>query len=220
MSKQSQIIILLGRSGSGKGTQAKLLIKEFGFEYIGSGDLLRARTEQGDFTGQKLKEVMANGELVPTPIMFRVWSEKIETIKEQVDKKGLVVDGSPRTLSEAELMDNVFKWYQWPNVKVLLIDISEQEAFDRLTKRRICKQCGRLIPWVGDFRGMKVCDKCGGELITRDDDKPEAIRGRLEFYREKVEPAVDYYQKQEKLVKINGEKSIEDVYQDVKKAIS
>ena len=73
---------------------------------------------------------------------------------------------------------------------------------------------------MGDFRGMKVCDKCGGELITRDDDKPEAIRGRLEFYREKVEPAVDYYQKQEKLVKINGEKSIEDVYQDVKKAIS
>jgi len=220
MSKQSQIIILLGRSGSGKGTQAKLLIKEFGFEYIGSGDLLRARVEQSDFTGQKLKEVMASGELVPTPVMFRVWSEKIETIKEQVDKKGLVVDGSPRTLLEAELMDNVFKWYQWSDIKILLIDISEKEAFDRLTKRRICKQCGRLIPWVGDFRGMKVCDKCGGELITRDDDTPEAIRERLEFYKEKVEPAVDYYQKQGKLVKINGEKSIEDVYQDVKKAIS
>ncbi len=220
MSKQSQIIILLGRSGSGKGTQAKLLIKEFGFEYIGSGDLLRARAEQGDFTGKKLKEVMASGELVPTPVMFRVWSEKIETIKEQVDKKGLVVDGSPRTLLEAELMDDVFEWYQWPDVKILLIDISEKEAFDRLTKRRICKQCGRLIPWVGDFRGMKVCDKCGGELITRTDDKPEAIRERLEFYREKVEPAVGYYQKQGKLVKVNGEKSIEDVYQDVKKAIS
>ena len=217
--KESKIIIILGRSGCGKGTQAKLLIKEFGFEYLGSGDLLRKRAKKDDFSGRKIKKVMNSGKRVPTPIMFRIWAEEIERIKDEVNKKGLIVDGNPRSLREAELMNDAFKWYEWENVKVILLDISEQEAFDRLTKRRICKECGKLIPWVGDFREMKVCDECGGELITRLDDKPEAIRARLEYYRKDVEPAIDYYEKQKKLIKVDGDKSIEDVYYDVKKAI-
>lgn len=215
-----QIIILFGRSGCGKGTQAKLLIKEFGFEYLGSGKFLRARTEKSDFTGKKLKKVIESGVLVPTPIMFRIWAEEIEEMREKIDKKGVIIDGSPRCLLEAELMDEVFKWYGWKDIKVILLDISEQEAFDRLTKRRICKECGRLIPWVGDFRGMKVCDACGEELITRIDDKPEAIRARLAYFKKDVQPAIDYYQKQGRLIKIDGQKSIEDVYYDTKKAIN
>jgi len=218
MSK-SQIIILFGRSGCGKGTQAKLLIKDFGFEYLGSGALLRERIAKKDFTGKKLKEVLDQGVLVPTPIMFRIWSEKVEEMRENIKKNGIILDGSPRTLPEAELMDHAFEWYGWENIKVVLLDISEQEAFDRLTNRRICKECGQIIPWTADFRGMKVCNSCGGELITRDDDKPEAIRERLSYFKKDVQPAIDYYKEQGRLIKIDGDKSIEDVYHEVKKVI-
>lgn len=217
--QKSKIIILFGRSGCGKGTQADLLIKEFGFEYLGSGKFLRERIERDGFTGKKLKKVLDQGTLVPTPIMFRIWAEKIEEMREKINKKGLIVDGSPRSLLEAELMDSVFEWYDWKDVRIVLIDISEQEAFDRLTKRRICKECGRLIPWTSDFRGMKVCDQCGGKLITRADDKPEAIRARLAYFKKDVQPAVDYYQKKGRLIKINGDRSIEDVHYDIKKAV-
>ena len=212
---QPQIIILLGRSGCGKGTQAKLLIKEFGFDYLSSGDLLRERIEKGDFSGKKLKKVMKEGKLAPTFFISHLWAEKIKEKKNKLELKGLIIDGSPRCLLEAELMNDIFKWHEWDNVKVVLLDISEQEAFGRLTKRRICKNCSRLIPWVGKFKDLEKCDKCGGELETRFDDKPEAIQSRLDFYKKDVQPAIDYYEKQGRLIKINGEQSIEDVYQEI-----
>jgi len=214
-----KIIIIIGRSGCGKGTQAKLLIKEFGFNYLSSGDLLRKKSQENNFSGIKLKQVMNKGGLVPTSIMFRVWAEKVEKMKDEIDKKGVIIDGSPRSLIETELMDGVFEWYQWNDIKIILLDISEEEAFGRLTKRRICKDCGRLIPWVGDFKNIEKCDKCGGELITRVDDNPEAIKARLDFYKKDVEPAVSFYEEQNRLIKVDGDQSIEDVYSDIKKAI-
>ncbi len=217
--KDSKIIILFGRSGCGKGTQAKLLIKDFNFSYIASGDLIRDRKVKNDFTGQKLNQVLVQGGLVPTAVMYQLWSQQMEQIKDQIDQKGLLVDGSPRALIEAKLMDELFDWYEWKQVYPILIDISHQEAFDRLTKRRICQECGRLIPWVGEFKDLKICDECGGELITRPDDKPEAIQARLDYYLKDVEPVVEYYQKQEKLIKVNGEQSIQDVYQEIKQAL-
>ena len=162
---------------------------------------------------------MDRGNRVPTFLISHLWSEKIGRLKEKSNLKGLIIDGSPRSLLEAELMNNIFNWYEWTNVKVISLEISDQEAFDRLTKRRICEKCGRLIPWVGDFRGLKVCDKCGGRLITRPDDKPESIRARLDYYQKDVQPAIDYYQKQGRLIEINGDQPIEDVYRDIKKAI-
>ncbi len=217
--KQPKIIILFGRSGCGKGTQAKLLINEFGFEYLSSGDLLRERSTKDNFTGKKLKKVVTRGKRVPSPIMFNILAEEIGKMKEKIDNNGVVIDGSPRSLIEAKLIDDIFKWYEWENVKVILLDISEQEAFDRLTKRRICKECNRLIPWVGDFKSIKECDKCGGELITRVDDKPEAINARLEYFNKDVQPAVDYYENQDRLIKIDGDKPIEEVYDNIKKRI-
>ncbi len=214
-----KIIIIIGRSGCGKGTQAKLLIKEFGFNYLSSGDLLRKKSQENNFSGIKLKQVMNKGGLVPTSIMFRVWAEKVEKMKDEIDKKGVIIDGSPRSLIETELMDGVFEWYQWNDIKIILLDISEEEAFGRLTKRRICKDCGRLIPWVGDFKNIEKCDKCGGELISRDDDNLEAIKARLDFYKKDVEPAVSFYKEQNRLIKVDGDQSIEGVYSDIKKAI-
>ena len=217
--KQPQIIIFVGRSGCGKGTQAKLINKKFDFEYLSSGDLLRERAEQNDFSGNKLTKILEKGELAPTFLMFQVWSDKISEIKTKRGLKGLIIDGSPRSLLEAKLMDNAFNWYDWTNIKVILLDISEQEAFDRLTKRRICKQCGRIIPWTSALKVIKICDVCGGQLETREDDIPEAIRARLDFYKKDVQPAVDYYKKKGKLIRIDGDKPIEDVHQDISKAL-
>ena len=217
--KQPQIVILFGRSGSGKGTQAKLLIKEFGFNYLGGGNLLRARAKKNDFNGRKLKKVMESGELAPTHLVFKIWMEEVEKKRDSINKRGLILDGNPRILIEAQLIDIAFDWYEWSNVKVILLDISHQEAFDRLTSRRICQKCSRIISLIGDFKGMKVCDKCGGELVTRSDDKPEAIRARLDYYKRDVEPVVEYYEKQKRLIRIDGEKSVEDVYQDIRRKV-
>jgi len=215
-----KIIILLGRSGSGKGTQAKLLIDDFGFDYLGTGDLLRERVKENDFSGKKLKQEMDKGERVSTYYVFQLWGKAAEKIKEKPNLKGIIIDGSPRSLLEAELMDGLLDWYEWENIKVILIDISSKEAFDRLTKRRMCKMCGRLIPWVGTFKDLKVCDQCGGELIERADDAPAAIRRRMDYFKKDVEPAIEYYQKRKRLIEIDGEQSIEDVYRNVKKAVS
>ena len=217
--KQPKIVILLGRSGSGKGTQAKLLIKEFGFDYLCGGNLLRTRAKKNDFNGRKLKKVMESGELAPTHLVFNIWLEQVEKKRDSINKKGLILDGNPRILIEAQLIDIAFDWYEWSDVKVILLDISHQEAFDRLTSRRICQKCSRIISLAGDFVGMKVCDKCGGELVTRSDDKPEAIRARLDYYKREVEPVVKYYEKQKRLIRVDGEKSVEDVYQDIKRIL-
>jgi len=217
--QQPQIIILMGRSGCGKGTQAKLFQKEFGFDYVSSGDLIRARMKKEDFFGQKLRKVVNQGGLAPTFLISQLWTEKINDIRKKESLKGLIIDGSPRSLLEAKLMDEIFDWVEWAEIKVILLDISDREAFNRLTKRRICKECGRLIPWVGQFKDLKKCPQCGGRLINRPDDKPAAIRARLDFYKKDVQPAVDYYRKQGKLFKVNGQQSIEDVYREVKKIV-
>jgi len=183
--KDFKVIILMGRSGCGKGTQAKLLQKKFGFDYLSSGDLLRARTKIDDFSGQKLKKVMSQGNLAPTFLISYIWSEKIREIKNKPNLKGLIIDGSPRSLLEAELTSDIFEWYEWSDIKVILLDISDEEAFNRLTKRR------------------------------RFDDKIEAIRSRLDFYKNDVQPAIDYYEKQGRLIKINGQQSIEEVHREI-----
>lgn len=217
---KTNVITILGRAGSGKGTQAKLLTERFGFDYFGSGDSLRKRRQASDFTAKKLFLVMEKGELVPSFIISKLWIDALEGLKSKSSFKGLILDGTPRKILEARLLDDALDWYEWDkNLKVVLIDISNRESFNRLTKRRQCAKCKRLIPWVGDFRKLKKCDKCNGELRTRTDDKPAAIKKRLEEYRKEVIPVIRHYQKQKKLIKIDGEQPIEDVFKDILKAL-
>lgn len=210
----------MGPPGSGKGTQAKLLAKKFNLEYVGSGDTLRARQKVGDFTGKKLIEVMGRGELAPSFVIVKILGDVLEKIKKQPKIKGLVLDGWTRIIFEAILIDEALNWYEWDkNVKVILLNISRRTSYNRLTKRRQCKSCGRLIPWLGEFKKLKKCDKCGGELITRPDDKMESIKMRLEEYKNKTLKAIKYYKKQGRLIEIDGEPSIEDVFKDILKAL-
>ncbi|XOA42902.1 MAG: adenylate kinase family protein [Candidatus Nealsonbacteria bacterium] len=218
--KNKKVIIILGPPGSGKGTQAKLLKKKFGLEYVGSGDLLRARKKKKDFTGIKISKEIDQGKRVPTPVIFKIWMDEFEKFKKKEEFKGIIIDGSPRTDLEAEMVEQALGWYGWTkNKRVLLIEISQREVIKRLTKRRMCRECGRIIPFIGEFKKLKKCDKCGGDLFTRRDDSIEGVKKRLAWYKTDVKPAVRYYQKRGELIKINGEQSIEDVFKDVLKVV-
>lgn len=218
--KKPLIFIILGPPGSGKGTQAKLLAEKFGLEYIGSGDTLRKRQKIDDFTGKKLVKVMGKGELVPNLIIADIWVDEFRKLKKQSKINGIVLDSWNRTTIEVNLMDEALDWYEWGgNVKVILIDISRRESFNRLTKRRQCKNCGRLIPWIGEFKKLKKCDKCAGPFFVRCDDNIQSIKKRLEEFRQNTLPAINHYKKQNRLIKVNGEQSIEAVYGDILKAL-
>lgn len=214
------MIILLGKSGSGKGTQAELLQEKLGLDYIGSGDLLRARAKKKDFSGRKVAKILREGGLIPTPVIFKLWLDKAEELKSKKGLKGFIMDGNPRKILEAHLIDEALEFYEWDkDMRAILIDISNKEAIWRLTKRRICMKCREIIPFVGHFRRVKKCPECGGELVQRSDDTIEAVKERLSWYKTNVQPIVNYYRKTGRLIKINGEQSIEDVFRDILKAI-
>ena len=210
---------LIGRSGSGKGTQAKLLMKHFGnLFYISTGSLFRNLSKTGSDTAKRVGKILKAGGLPFDDLATTLWMHEIaHKVKED---QGFILDGAPRRANEAKNLDRFLEFLERKESTFnLLFDISREEAFGRLSKRRICKKCGRLIPWVGEIKELKVCDKCGGELFTRPDDAPEAIKGRLDFYDDRVIKAVEYYEAQNRLVRINGEQSIEDVFADILKAI-
>ena len=219
MNEKPLNFVLIGRSGSGKGTQAELLKERFpNLVHIITGDLFRKLGSMDTDTSHTIKKILEAGGLPLDDIATTLWMHEIAfNVKKD---QGILADGFPRRLAEAKNLDRFLKFLDRKNnTFYLLIDISRQEAFDRLTKRRICNKCGKLIPWVGKFRKLKVCDRCGGELITRLDDNIKAIKNRLDYFDKNVLPVVKYYEKQKKLIKINGEQSIEDVFKDILKIL-
>jgi len=164
---------------------------------------------------------MNKGKLVPSLMIADIWVNEFEKIKKHRKKiNGLVLDGWTRSFVEAFLMDEALEWYEWDkNVKVILINISRRESYNRLTKRRQCKKCGQLIPWIGEFKKLNICNKCGGELVTRPDDIVQSIKKRLEEYSQQTKKTINYYKKQRRLIEINGEQSIEDVFKDILKTL-
>ncbi|MEF8847249.1 MAG: nucleoside monophosphate kinase [Candidatus Paceibacterota bacterium] len=212
-----KVIVLLGPPGSGKGTQADRLQEELDLEYLGTGNLLRDRKEKDDFTGNKIAQVMDKGNRVPTPVVFKIWMEKLEEFKHD-SLKGFIIDGSPRTVREAKMLEEALDWYNWEDKRIIFIDVSQEESTERLLHRRICKDCGEIYPYTKKYRDMNKCEECGGELFTREDDDEEGIEQRWDWYRKEVEPVIDYYEEKGLLKRVDGEQSIEDVYEDVLEA--
>ena len=179
---------ILGKPGCGKGTQAELLEKKFRFEHISIGALLRKRIKKNDFIAKRLREIMETGGLVPTVSVFQLWMPRLEHLKKQNKFQGVVFDGSPRKLYEAQMLDELLTLYKWDkNFKVLYLVISNKEALRRLQKR------GRF-----------------------DDDKKEILY-RLEVFKKEILPVISHYRKRKVLLEINGEQSRENVHREIMK---
>lgn len=220
MEKSPLVLILLGKSGSGKGTQVDLLKDKLGLDFLGTGALLRERKKAGDFSANKISAVIDNGGIVPPPVVFKLWMEKFDEFKNKGDEfKGIILDGSPRKILEAQLMDDALGWFEWDSrVKILLIDISDEEAINRIAKRKICPKCGKIFI-ISDSNDLDVCPECGEKLIIRPEDTVEGTQKRLEWFREEVGETINYYESAGRLIKINGEQSIENVFNDIMKEI-
>ena len=211
------ILILLGAPGVGKGTQGVLISKEYGIPQISTGDILRKEVKEETELGKKAKQYMDKGELVPDDIIIDMMEKRI---KEDDCKNGFILDGFPRTTAQAEAFDEMLKKNSLNLDKVLLIDVPEEEIVERLTGRRVCPNCGAVYHIKNNPPKQEgICDKCGSKLIQRDDDTEEVVRNRLEVYKKSTMPLVEYYEKQGKLVKIDGTGKIEEIFERIKKVL-
>ncbi len=185
-----KIFFIIGPPGSGKGTQAALIQKKYTLTYIGTGALLRERIKIKDYTGKKMKKTLLNGWRAPTPIVFNMWMNKLEELRNKPNFRGFILDGSPRTRYEAEMIDIAMEWFGWKKyLKVIYVAISPKESRKRLLGRH------------------------------RFDDTIREINERLRWYKTDVVPALAYFRKRKVLLHINGAQSVEKVFEDIVDAV-
>ncbi len=206
-------LVLLGAPGGGKGTQAKKLIEKYGIPQISTGDILRAAVAAGTPLGKEAKSYMDKGELVPDSVVIGLVKERVA----QDDcKKGYILDGFPRNIAQAEVLDKVLAEMGSPLGTALLIDVDKDVLMKRLTGRRTCKNCQQMYNvYFSSPKKEGVCDKCGGELFQRDDDKEETIKRRLDVYDAQTAPLIDYYNKKGILKSIKGVGNIDEIFSKV-----
>jgi adenylate kinase len=206
-------IVLLGAPGAGKGTQAKKLVEKYGTPQVSTGDLLRAAVASGTALGKEAKSFMDKGELVPDRVVLGMVEEKL---KQDDCKKGYILDGFPRNTSQAEALDKMLAALNMSLDAALSVDVPFEDLMKRLTGRRTCKACGQMYNiYSSASKKEGVCDKCGGALFQRDDDKEETIKKRLEVYTASTAPLIDYYNKKGIVKSVAGTGSIDDIFKQV-----
>ena len=211
------VVVLLGPPGSGKGTQAKRLVEELGIPHVSSGDLFRHHLSEGTKLGKRAKSYMEKGELVPDDVTVDM---VIDRISRPDCEEGVILDGFPRTLTQAEALDRELERRGQRITSAPLIKVSDEEVTRRLTARRVCEDCGAVYNLIFNPPEEEgVCDVCGGNLYQREDDNPETVRHRLYTYYKETSPLIGYYFARDLLAEIDGEQTVEDVYQDLVKAI-
>ena len=207
-------LVLLGPPGSGKGTQGERLQEDLALPYWATGDILRANVRDGTELGEKAKKFMDAGDLVPDDLIIDMIGERISS-DEAAD--GFILDGFPRTVPQAEALDAECKRLGRELTATVLIDVADDEVVRRLGGRRTCVSNGHVFHVEFDPPAKEgVCDICGAELVTRDDDQPEVIRHRLDQYHEKTEPLVSYYEDAGILKRIDGSLPPDEVAGKVK----
>jgi adenylate kinase len=203
-------LILLGPPGSGKGTQGEGLQDDLRLPYYATGDILRAAVKDGTEVGRKAKEYMDRGDFVPDEVIIEVIGERVQ---QEEASDGFILDGFPRTVPQAEALDEEMEDLGRRITAVILIEVPEDEIIRRLSGRRTCEEDPSHIYHM-EFDPPKedeICDVDGGKLTVRDDDKPEVIRHRLEQYKEKTEPLIGYYEEREILLRVDGNRPPEEV---------
>jgi adenylate kinase len=200
------IIVLLGPPGAGKGTQGDKLAQRLGIPKIATGDVLRAAVRDGTKRGKEAKAYMDRGDLVPDSVILGILQDVMTS---PATKKGAILDGAVRTVPQAEGLGVTLAEIGKKVDKVLLFDVDDDELVKRLSTRTVCEGC--QTPYMGRSPGTD-CAKCGGKLVRRKDDEPEAVRNRLEVYRTQTEPVIDWYgDNNMKVLKINADGSVDDV---------
>ncbi len=210
-------LILLGAPGAGKGTQAQRLAQRFGIPQISTGDMLRAARREGTPLGRKAEEYMNKGALVPDEVVIGLVEERLSRPDA---KAGFILDGFPRTIAQAEALDGVLRKLGRAKLRVIDVQVPEATLIERLSGRLSCPKCGasyhvKFTPPKTD----NVCDNCGAALVTRADDKPEAIAQRLREYHDKTAPLVAYYQRAGVLKTIDGVGELEVVLDRLVRAL-
>ena len=200
-------IILMGPPGAGKGTQAEKLVEVYQIPHISTGDMFRKAQKEGTELGLKAKSYMDQGQLVPDEVTVGIVKERLA---EDDCKEGFLLDGFPRTVQQADALDGILKELGMALDRVVNIEVDKAFLVDRLTGRRVCRTCGATYHVTNKAPKVEgVCDKCGGELYQRNDDKIETVSNRLDVYAAQTAPLIEYYQS----------KGMEDVLADIRSAL-
>ena len=206
-------LILLGAPGAGKGTQADIIKKTLGIPTISTGNILRAAVKNGTPTGLKAKEYMDAGKLVPDEVIIGIVAERLA---EPDCANGYILDGVPRTIAQAEALEKAGILFD----NVVSLEISDEEIISRMSGRRACTACGATYHVVSaPPKTEGKCDKCGADLVLRDDDKAETVRSRLEVYHKETEPLKDFYAKRGVLRTVENRPTIEETTKGVLAAL-
>ncbi|MGJ9384533.1 adenylate kinase [Salipaludibacillus neizhouensis] len=206
-------LILMGLPGAGKGTQAEKVVAKYGVPHISTGDMFRAAIKDGTELGLRAKAFMDEGNLVPDEVTVGIVEERLSKDDCQ---KGFLLDGFPRTVAQASALEEILKSLDRQLDHVLYIKVPEEDLFKRLTGRWICPECGATYHEI--YNPPKVqgkCDKDGSDLTQRKDDKPDTVKKRIDVNMEQTQPLVDFYSEKGYLRNINGQKDIQDVFEDI-----
>jgi len=203
-------VVILGPPGAGKGTQARLLMQRFGVPHISTGDILREAQHNGSRLGREAARYMAQGQLVPDDVVIGIVEKRVATPD---CAAGFVLDGFPRTVRQAEALDSMLARQGGPLDAVIVIEVPREELVRRLAGRRVCRRCGAMFHAELDPPAQPgVCDRCGGELYQREDDREETIRRRLDISEREMGPLVNHYRDAGLLRETVGTGSREDVF--------
>ncbi len=209
--------ILLGPPGAGKGTQAVKIVEKYGIPHISTGDIFRENIKNGTELGKKAQEYMNRGELVPDDLVIEIATDRL--LKDDC-KNGFLLDGFPRTVYQAEKLDEFLAAHDGKIDTVLDIAVGKDELITRLTGRRVCKACGASFHVVNiPPKKEGICDYCGGELIQRADDNLETVTNRIDVYEAQTMPLVEYYENAGNIAHIDGTTGLDNVFADIVKAL-
>ncbi len=203
-------IIMLGAPGAGKGTQAKMIADKYGVPHVSTGDIFRANIKNGTELGMEAKKYMDQGLLVPDELTVKILLDRVS----QPDcKNGYVLDGFPRTIPQAEVLDKALAELGESIDYAIDVDVPDENIVKRMSGRRACVSCGATYHVVHvPPKKEGICDRCGSELILRDDDKPETVKNRLDVYHKQTQPLIDFYTKKGVIAEVDGTKDMKDVF--------